>query len=879
MEADIAKIGSVVEESRIAALDELNLEIEADINKINKAAADLKATDLEESLLTTSETGPAESVRTPSDRLNGEVEGAVKLREAEASPAPTFTEAAERSATGTIEEATGAATKMTVAEAKSAIAAARGLRLSKIAVITSVVTTTAAVGLINYAHAGQRALAEDYKNQGLLSEEAYKEYMEINNRVTTVMTAETVGNQFLITVPFGIMATEMHAKSEFETFSNKYNLPPAIHEALGMSFLDGESLRGQFANGVMDVLPAQSSEVPLFLYDLWEAKQNFVEAERKHANAKPRGRGATTERREAWETGPTAERLEITERRYHEEFSKVFSNSEASDALLSRLPKSTLRELLESTLVYNVKESSHPSIRKLSEMTNRRTELEETMETMEDMDEFVKVHHAVTDLTTEIINNPEIINGYIRNVFVSNTPDSAEKSNDASLREQQMERAIASMSDLQKSVLIEKLAKSYSADEVIDQPHMRSLRSLYQQREELENMPDSRRSRAVNMKETRKLAVNNGIAGLVSDLRRTPHVLAKLLSDKLPSDISIEEALAEYKLEQGDLRAYFAEKMDSGRVSLPERLDVKGALAIGQTTGLLRLEDFLSEKLGIPKERLHIGVEVDSFRIQGINYVALDGTVKSVDEDVIEEVNRKLAWIDSYHDAHTVNIPNISVSFNALQDTDSLQSAFLKALEEVDVSTETSPEIRDLAIIHQTVKSEEANGTWFNSKLNAAERSRDSLLEEYAKAGRMSEIMAKLGVPFSDKTASSDTGSSGLRGVYNSIYNVFSSEKAVNIADITANPALFLNDISGFNDAVSILLEKISENPAHADVDSWRKSLNVLYTGSMSDNRLMQQLSAEMITAIQQQVKDIKSNPANTLPTTVSSLHVMKYAV
>jgi len=138
-------------------------------------------------------------------------------------------------------------------EAAKAVKAARAAKLGKLSLVGTVGLTVVAAGFIDKAYADQRKSAELFLRGGALKADVFTEYIGLNKKVEKMMQAENIAGQgwaFLVTTPI----VEAKTASMFSPFSKKHNLSPKVHQALGMSMVDGKSTIGRFSEAAFDAI-------------------------------------------------------------------------------------------------------------------------------------------------------------------------------------------------------------------------------------------------------------------------------------------------------------------------------------------------------------------------------------------------------------------------------------------------------------------------------------------------------------------------------------------------------------------------------------------------------------------------------------------------
>ena len=295
-----------------------------------------------------------------------------------------------------------------------------------------VLVTGGVATALHVSFSSQRALAAELHAQELFSDDeedndtAYQEYIALNEEIEAMMQLENIvaqGWTFLLTNP----AVEREAQEMFEYFANSNNLgidlDPEIYTALGMSILDGISLRAQFANHIRDVIPENKQDLPQELHHLWSAKKALDEAQAQHESLSPyfnlHGRinpydmsdhNARIIEEHMRAQSEAAEKLENAVQNYNQAFDEVFANPKTAQQVLSRIPQETLMDMIVKTAPYH-KEQQNPLIRRIADIESRYDSLPKGRSTHK--------NHAqeLRDAQEALSRNPQVIYDYICRVF------------------------------------------------------------------------------------------------------------------------------------------------------------------------------------------------------------------------------------------------------------------------------------------------------------------------------------------------------------------------------------------------------------------------------------------------------------------------------
>ena len=245
-----------------------------------------------------------------------------------------------------------------VNKADEAEKAAKAAKLGKLGLLTSVGVTAAVAVFIDSTHSAQRETAEYFLKIGLLKPDAYKAYIELNKSVEKMMQAENIAGQgwlFVVTTPI----VESKAANMFSKYSQKYNLSPQVHKALGMSMLDGKSTIGKFAAAAYDAIPNKKEGAPKSINGLIDAKNavdkarlQYTKAELEKVVEMPAKIFAFTINKKL------AQPVDLSEAKqnvvnskiaYTKQLQKAFSDPGIAKYLINKIPKDVLLDMTVTT--------------------------------------------------------------------------------------------------------------------------------------------------------------------------------------------------------------------------------------------------------------------------------------------------------------------------------------------------------------------------------------------------------------------------------------------------------------------------------------------------------------------------------------------------
>lgn len=133
-----------------------------------------------------------------------------------------------------------------------------------------------AAALTNRALAGQKDLAEQMKDEGVLSQGAYEEYIALNQKTEALLhgdiglsTADPTGLSVIVTA-----GVEMKAHRDFKNWADEHapHLTSQQFDSLSMSLVTGESARTEMLNEAVSRLPFSTQGQPEILHDVIEAR-------------------------------------------------------------------------------------------------------------------------------------------------------------------------------------------------------------------------------------------------------------------------------------------------------------------------------------------------------------------------------------------------------------------------------------------------------------------------------------------------------------------------------------------------------------------------------------------------------------------------------
>jgi hypothetical protein len=412
---------------------------------------------------------------------------------------------------------------------------AKGARLLKAGVVTTVAATAAGVALTEYAHNQQQELAQAYHEAGLLSDEALADYNEMNENVKNIVITETTLNQLpILGVAIGMAATEATARSHFNDWLEKHGpLDDKLYQSLKMDMLGGSSLKAQFAMAGAEMIPRDLSEFPPELHSLWEAKQRMDNAQDAiPGSIRTRDGSIRAQRAEA-----IAEKTDIYEQEkaaYQGEFDRLLSDPSTAAQMLEMMPQDLLLEMVDQTAMARANNTHDPTIQRIAQI---KEQLDDGLGGRKNATQRAALGRELNDLKEDLEQNPEKMHGYIRDVFgghkagapTPNAPkvDTAAPSQFEQYDEQTQDR------------LIDELAQdAKSSDELKNaHPYIRELAELTAGIEQLERNREGKSARqlskmgrnAQNLTEARER-----LETVKDEIKANPSVMDRALHSQSP---------------------------------------------------------------------------------------------------------------------------------------------------------------------------------------------------------------------------------------------------------------------------------------------------------------------------------------------------------
>ncbi len=268
-----------------------------------------------------------------------------------------------------------------LAEIAKGLKAARvGLNMSKAGIITTVVSTGAAIALTAQANAMTLDLADQLHTSGRLTPEAHTEYKKMMDEVGTMLTAQAA-DPFVTAIP-GTVIVERIAYNRFKEFSDKHQLPQDVHEMLSPSIVAGSSIRGEIGDNTYRSIPDNPAQVPAVLRDLVTAKQHVV-AEQNNYWQTYHDNQPSPLMRALLSMGPPSfsspahditvatpavqeadKKVEAAKRDFQTEFDRVLADPAGAKVLAGLMTSEQLLEVVRSTAKFSDDPNMDPLIKK-----------------------------------------------------------------------------------------------------------------------------------------------------------------------------------------------------------------------------------------------------------------------------------------------------------------------------------------------------------------------------------------------------------------------------------------------------------------------------------------------------------------------------------
>ncbi len=417
-----------------------------------------------------------------------------------------------------------------------------GGKMAKLTWVGGAALTGGVAALIHWAHSSQRDLAGDLNKNGELSDEAYKEYLELNTKVETEMQTENLAGQgwlFLATTP----AVEASARSQFDEFSAKHGLSPELHKALGMSLFDGTSLGGKFAQEAIDIVPDKMSDMDPEFHQLWRATENMRDAQQAYNMAhiplfesykdgvvySHEFKMQRLERQ-----GETDQWLKEAKLEQQKEFARLLDDPKTGNKLLAMMPQDVLMDMVEETAKYHAK-GHDPSIQEMAYLQKAIDSEDSGWIEEWFLDDYVD------DAKDDLEKRPEAIYSYIRDVFGDDGKAfEAPVSPEIEQQRQHMNQTLTQMPDFMKHRVIETAMESAAKAENQTRmhPYLRDLSRLYK------NVDND------YLHSSRREELNEKIHDLETEILKNPEILADYALESAPE---VQAVIIEYSAQKDTL--------------------------------------------------------------------------------------------------------------------------------------------------------------------------------------------------------------------------------------------------------------------------------------------------------------------------------------
>lgn len=332
-----------------------------------------------------------------------------------------------------------------------------GLKLTKLSVITSVGVPAVASGLMKWGQYAQKELAQEFLQQGKITEDAYYDYIKSRDDFSIFEQTENwaaLGPTFLITTP----ALEWYGADSFKDISHEHNFSQEVHEALNptMGLLYANSMSAEFAIKLGKIANTDMKNLPNELNSFWEAKQNLDHANRIGA------------------FDPTSEQRQMiaeAKQAYLGEVALALNNPKRAQMLLSRFPKEDLIEMVASTAQHNAR--GQPEI--IQEIGQAQKTLDELNEELDcdgmdpDYESALEVQRnelagKVDQLRQKLSDgydkDPTLVNAYISDVFGGELPDDMTPAADLTNQGVEYARQFENLTESAQNHLLNEIVRS-----------------------------------------------------------------------------------------------------------------------------------------------------------------------------------------------------------------------------------------------------------------------------------------------------------------------------------------------------------------------------------------------------------------------------------
>lgn len=283
----------------------------------------------------------------------------------------TVATAKTRSGVFTSTVADGVTDASDLAKALSTMKFARhAANLTKAGVVGTVASTSLSVLLTATANAAVLENADQFHQQGLMTDEAYTAYQKMMSDVGPMLELQAA-DPFITAIP-GAAVVETVAYNRFDDFWAEHMAlaPNNIRDALSPSIISGDTVRGRVSEIVFDSLPKNPDDAPDILTDLIHAKQTLDEKETAHNLAKIQLNGyITVDHRiglgtaigeHFQETKEAKQAVDQAQQHFVSEFDKVMLTAEGIGAITPFLSNEQLLDIVEETRPYVRGEQAKP---------------------------------------------------------------------------------------------------------------------------------------------------------------------------------------------------------------------------------------------------------------------------------------------------------------------------------------------------------------------------------------------------------------------------------------------------------------------------------------------------------------------------------------
>lgn len=220
---------------------------------------------------------------------------------------------------------------------------AQAARLGANAPVIGPAVGVGAAALTGLAHSGQRDHAEELRNEGVLSEEAYEAYVELNSDTENMLHTDT-GLSTVDPTGLSVVVTagvEIQARGAFKDWADEYapHLSEDQFQSLSMSMFPDSSARNEMIMESVDHLPTSIEGQPEYLHEIINDRNSYMEAKTELSRT-PVGPGPRHSQ--------LSDAVEQMEQDLVHNMESLMSHPEGVDAVLDAVPVEDRMEYVRS---------------------------------------------------------------------------------------------------------------------------------------------------------------------------------------------------------------------------------------------------------------------------------------------------------------------------------------------------------------------------------------------------------------------------------------------------------------------------------------------------------------------------------------------------